>query len=67
MFNNFGFLWCLDGYISYYKLNVVDVLFNEYKNKKITYDDFYKGKEYKIYFNLIKYYNDIYFYNRSIY
>ena len=67
MFNNFGFLWFLDDYITYYKLNVVDVLFNEYKNKKLSYDDFYISKEQRIYFNLIKYYNQVYFYNKSIY
>ena len=66
MFNNLGFLMSLDEYITYYKSNVINILFNQYRNKKISYDEFYKGKEYKIYFNLIKYYNDIYFYNRNL-
>ena len=67
MFNNLGFLMTLDEYIIYYKSNVINILFNQYRNKKITYDEFYKSKEHKIYFNLIKYYNDIYFKNRRLY
>ena len=66
MFNNLGFLMSLDEYITYYKSNVINILFNQYRNKKISYDEFYKGKEYKTYFNLIKYYNDIYFYNKRL-
>ena len=60
MFNNIGFLWVLDEYIIYYKYNVLECVLNDFIINKITYDDYYKSSERSIYFNLMKYYNQVY-------